>query len=51
MCFVDTSPSVDIEASDLDAVGYVCADCGEKFRALGRRVKCPSCQGTNVKRE
>ncbi len=50
MCFADTSVSVDIDPEDISAVQYICIDCNTRFKALGKKIKCPSCESTNVKK-
>ncbi len=50
MCLVDSSSTIDIESGDLNATEYSCNDCGNKFRALGSRIRCPSCMSKNVKK-
>ena len=48
MCTVGGPPDIsDVES--LAAKDYECEDCGNKFKGMGRRVKCPSCQSKNVK--
>lgn len=50
MCFVDaTTSNLEIEQSDL-GVEYKCLDCESKFKALGKRIKCPTCESTRVKK-
>ena len=49
MCFADSSVSVDIDSEEIVAIEYKCVDCSSKFRALGKKVSCPSCQSKNVK--
>ena len=50
MCMMDSSSSVDIDSGELNVVQYVCKDCENKFQALGKKIRCPSCQSTNVKK-
>ena len=48
MCTVGGGPEIgDVES--IASKGYVCQDCGNKFKGMGRRVRCPSCQSRNVK--
>ncbi len=49
MCLVDSSTSIDIESSEM-GTEYRCMDCDTKFRGLGKRISCPSCQSNNVKK-
>ncbi len=50
MCFADTSVSVDIDPDDITAIHYRCMDCKTSFKGLGKKIRCPSCQSTNVKK-
>jgi Zn finger protein HypA/HybF involved in hydrogenase expression len=50
MCFVDAGSSIDIEQSDLEPIHYKCMDCESMFKAIGKRVKCPTCESTRVKK-
>ena len=50
MCFADTSVSVDIDPEDISAVQYKCMDCNTRFKGLGKKIKCPSCESANVKK-
>ena len=48
MCTVGGGPDLgDVET--LVAKDYECQDCNNKFRGMGRRPKCPSCESRNVK--
>lgn len=49
MCLVEGS-SVDIESGDLEYVEYKCEDCSSKFKAIGKRVRCPTCESSKVKK-
>ncbi len=49
MCLVDSSTSIDIESGEL-GTQYRCEDCGTKFRGIGKKIRCPSCESTNVKK-
>ncbi len=49
MCMVDSSTSIDIESAEM-GTEYRCMDCDTKFRALGKKIRCPSCQSNNVKK-
>ncbi|MCE8424185.1 MAG: hypothetical protein J5U17_00225 [Candidatus Methanoperedens sp.] len=48
MCFADASVSVEIDSDEIVAIEYKCGDCNSKFRALGKKVSCPSCQSKNL---
>ena len=49
MCLVDSSTNIDIESEDIGSQ-YICTDCETKFRGLGKRIKCPTCESTKVKK-
>ncbi|MGB8216501.1 MAG: hypothetical protein WCE94_04290 [Candidatus Methanoperedens sp.] len=48
MCFAESSVSVEIEEGDLVMEQYRCKDCNTKFRGIGKKMRCPSCQSANV---
>ncbi|VVB97084.1 Uncharacterised protein [uncultured archaeon] len=48
MCFAESSVSVEIEEGDLVMEQYKCTDCNTKFRGIGKKMRCPSCQSANV---
>jgi len=48
MCSVGDVTNVDV--SRLTPNEYECLDCNNKFKGLGRRVTCPSCRSSNVKK-
>ncbi len=50
MCFVDTSVSVDIDPDQISGTQYRCLDCKTVFKGVGKKVRCPSCESTNVER-
>lgn len=51
MCFVDAgSSNIEIEQRDLEAIRYKCMDCESVFNAIGKRVKCPTCESTRVQK-
>lgn len=50
MCFVDAGSSVEIEQSDLEPIRYKCLDCKSTFKAIGKRVKCPTCESARVEK-
>ena len=49
MCLADSSTSIDIDSEDI-GTHYKCNDCDTKFRGLGKKIKCPSCESTNIKK-
>lgn len=49
MCLVDSSTSIDIDSAEIGNQ-YKCMDCETKFRGLGKKIKCPSCESTNIKK-
>lgn len=48
MCFAESSVSVEIEEGDLVLNQYECNDCGSKFRGVGKKMKCPTCESSKV---
>ncbi len=48
MCFAESSVSVEIEEGDLVLNQYECKDCGSKFRGVGKKMKCPTCESSKV---
>ena len=50
MCLVDSSTTVDIESGELNASEYQCLECRNKFKAFGKRIRCPSCMSVKVKK-
>lgn len=51
MCFVDAgSSNIEIEQGYLERVHYKCLDCESKFKAIGKRIKCPTCESTRVEK-
>jgi DNA-directed RNA polymerase subunit RPC12/RpoP len=48
MCFADSSVNVEIEEGNLVTEQYKCIDCNSKFRGIGKKIRCPSCQSANV---
>ncbi|MGP8330937.1 MAG: hypothetical protein ACT6FB_01135 [Methanosarcinaceae archaeon] len=47
MCSVGDSFDVNIEGK-LPVKEYVCNDCKNQFKGIGKNVMCPSCQSRNV---
>ncbi|MGP8321925.1 MAG: hypothetical protein ACT6FE_06345 [Methanosarcinaceae archaeon] len=47
MCSVGDSFDVNIE-NKLPVKEYICDDCKNQFKGIGKNVMCPSCQSTNV---
>jgi Zn finger protein HypA/HybF involved in hydrogenase expression len=50
MCLVDSSTTIDIESGELGAAEYYCNECKNKFKAFGKRIRCPACMSANVKK-
>lgn len=42
MCLVDSTTNIDIDTGDINASQYKCLDCDTKFKAIGKRIVCPS---------
>jgi len=47
MCTCGGPPDIN-DVKSLEAKDYVCQDCGNKFKGLGSKPKCPSCMSKNV---
>jgi rubrerythrin len=47
MCSVGDSFDIDME-EQIHPKDYVCKDCGNRFKGIGKNVKCPSCLSNNV---
>ncbi len=50
MCY-NNGPIVDIDINNLKTKKYRCLNCGNKFKGLGKKIICPSCQNNNIKEE
>ena len=50
MCLVDSSTSVDLDSVEIGEK-YQCASCNTKFRGIGKKVHCPSCDSTDLKKD
>ena len=47
MCSVGDAFGVDV-ADELNAKEYICKDCENKFKGIGKNVICPACRSSNV---
>jgi rubrerythrin len=47
MCTCGESYDVDAD-ENLPTKDYICNECENKFKGLGKNVKCPSCKSKNV---
>lgn len=47
MCLIDGS-NIDIESDGLEFTNYKCVDCDSKFKAIGKRVRCPTCESSHI---
>lgn len=50
MCLVDSSTSVDIDSVEIGEK-YQCINCKTKFRGIGKKVHCPSCDSVDIKKD
>ena len=48
MCMVGDMPEFDVEELEMDLKEYVCMDCENKFKGLGKSVICPACKSSNI---
>ena len=44
-------PMADVDLGKLKSKKYKCNDCGNKFKGIGKKVICPSCQSDNVEEQ
>lgn len=47
MCSVGGAADIEIDEG-VKGKNYICKSCGEKFKTVGRRPMCPSCQSEDV---
>ncbi|MHC1570522.1 MAG: FmdB family zinc ribbon protein [Methermicoccaceae archaeon] len=40
----------DMDMEDVEVVDYECEECKNRFKAMGKDVRCPSCRSKNVRR-
>lgn len=50
MCFIDSSVNVDIDPDQVTGIQYVCGECKNKFKGLGKNVSCPACGSEDVEK-
>jgi Zn finger protein HypA/HybF involved in hydrogenase expression len=48
MCTVGGPVDIDIPPDRVKGKNYKCRECGEKFKGVGKRPMCPSCQSEDV---
>jgi len=48
MCMVGDVPEFNMENIEMDLKEYVCQDCKNKFKGLGKNVICPACKSSNI---
>lgn len=48
MCMVGDAPEFSTENIEMDLKEYVCLDCENKFKGLGKKVVCPACKSGNI---
>ncbi len=46
MCSVGDVVGIDVQT--LSTSEYECLDCNNKFKGIGKKVKCPTCKSSNV---
>ena len=49
--FISGGPMADVDLGKLKSKKYKCNDCGNKFKGIGKKVICPSCQSDNVEEQ
>ncbi|MCD4797878.1 MAG: hypothetical protein K8R19_02560 [Methanosarcinales archaeon] len=50
MCFVDSSAADSVDLSAAAMTRYECSACGNRFKGMGSKLSCPSCQSTDLKK-
>jgi DNA-directed RNA polymerase subunit RPC12/RpoP len=50
MCMADSSISVDIDSVEMGEK-YICINCNTKFRGIGQRIHCPTCNSMQVEKD
>ena len=48
MCTVGGPVDMEIPPERVEGKNYRCKECGEKFKGVGKRRMCPSCQSEDV---
>jgi hypothetical protein len=51
MCTVGGPVDIDIPPERLKGKDYRCKECGERFKGVGKRPMCPSCQSEDVEED
>jgi hypothetical protein len=51
MCTVGGPVDIDIPPDRLKGKDYRCKECGERFKGVGKRPMCPSCQSEDVEED
>jgi DNA-directed RNA polymerase subunit RPC12/RpoP len=50
MCFVDSSSADSVDLSAAAMTRYECSACGNRFKGMGSKLSCPTCQSTDLKK-
>ncbi len=48
MCMVGDPAEFNVDAPEVEVKEYLCSDCGNKFKSLGKNILCPTCKSGNV---
>ena len=48
MCTVGGPVDIEFDDDRVKGKNYRCKECGERFKGLGKRPMCPSCQSEDV---
>jgi rubrerythrin len=48
MCTVGGPVDIDIPPDRVQGKDYRCKECGERFKGIGKKPICPSCQSDDV---
>lgn len=50
MCMADSSINVDIDSVEVGEK-YRCINCNTKFRGIGKKIRCPTCDSMQVEKD
>lgn len=47
VCLADSSVNIDIDSTEMGDK-YMCINCSAKFRGIGRKIRCPLCDSSQI---
>ena len=50
LCLADSSTNIDIDSIEIGEK-YQCINCNTKFRGIGKKVRCPTCDSNQIKKD